>query len=189
MRLVMAIRGRFHEGAIVGLASLVIVAALLAGCQTSVQVNQRAQPKQDPEAIAAPQPMEHNLSLLAVDFDPPLDQLELAMGQGVTLMAAIQNNGQDTERSIPIIARLYDMEKGGARSALLVESVTYLDEIGPGEISIARFDRLTSLPVRSRYFLTIEIARIPGEFALADNIQRFEIVVRPMSSAGSIRSE
>ncbi|MCS7221222.1 MAG: hypothetical protein RML36_16320 [Anaerolineae bacterium] len=185
----MATRWGFHERTIVGLASLVIIATLLIGCQTSVQIKQRAQPKQDPEAIAAPQAMEHNLSLLAVDFDPPLDQLELAMGQGVVLMVAIQNNGQDIERGVPIIARLYDVERGGARAALLVESVTYLDEIGPGEIGIARFDRLTSLPIRSRYFLTIEIAGVPGEFTLADNVQRFEIVVRPMPSAGGIRSE
>jgi hypothetical protein len=185
---VMVTRREFHWRVVASLASLVIIAALLIGCQTNIQVSRRPQP--EPVAVMpTSQSAEHDLSLLAVDFDPPLDQLELAMGQGVVLMVAIQNNGQDIERNIPIIARLYDVEKAGTRPVLLMESVAYLDEIGPGEIGIARFDRLTSLPVRPRYFLTVEIMGVTGESALADNVQRLEIVVKPTSSVETVSSE
>ncbi len=189
MQPVMAAKGAFHRRLVASLASLLVVAVSLTGCQTSVQVSPRSQPEQNPAVTATRRPTEHNLSLLAIDFDPPLDQLELAVGQGVVLMVAIQNNGQDTERSVPVIARLYDVEKAGTKPALLMESVAYLDEIGPGEVGIARFDRLTSLPVRSRYFLTIEIAGVTGESELMDNVQRFEIVVKPTPGVESLASE
>jgi len=178
----------FHWRIVANPASLVIIAALLIGCQTDIQVSRRPQPEQVAVRTIS-QSAEHDLSLLAVDFDPPLDQLELAMGQGVVLMVAIQNNGQDIERNVPIIARLYDVGRAGTRPVLLMESVAYLDEIGPGEIGIARFDRLTSLPIRSHYSLTVEIMGVTGESALADNVQRLEIVVKPTSSVATVSSE
>ena len=152
---------------------------LLGGCQPSIQVDRRAAPVEQVRA-KGPRPSGiHDLVLLAVDFDPPLDQLPLAAGQEVTLMAAIQNGGRAVERDVTITARLYDVEAQGAQPVLLLESRAYLAQIEPGEVAIVRFDPLRSLPMRSHYFLNVEVAAVAGEGRPTDTSQTFEIVIRP----------
>ncbi len=158
---------------------------LLAGCQPYVQVRQRALPDRSRQIVATPQWAVHDLVLLAVDFDPPLDQLDLVAGRGVTLMAAIQNSGQRLERDVTITARLYDGERGSAGQALLLESRAFLPQIAPGEIAIVRFDPLRSLPTRSHYYLNVEVTTGAGEIGGTSNVQSFEIVVRPTPAVAS----
>jgi hypothetical protein len=158
---------------------LAVVIVWTSGCRSDVKITQQPPPNQTAQAASARRPADHDLSLLAIDFDPPLDQLELMAGRGVILLAAVQNNGQSVERDIPVTARLFDAEKPGRRPILLLESTAYLDEIAPGEIAIVRFDRLTSLPVRARYDLQVEMGSVAGETELMDNTQTFEVVVEP----------
>lgn len=152
----------------------VTVTILLVGCQANVHV--------DRDALALPsaaQPAPHNLSLLAVDFDPPLDELELVAGQGVILLAAIQNNGEEAEQNVPVVARLYDVDPIRSRVSPLVESTAYVGHVEPGQITIVRFERITSLPMRPRYYLTVEVAGVDREVHLLDNVQRLGIEIEP----------
>lgn len=152
----------------------VTVTILLVGCQANVHV--------DRDALALPpaaQPAPHNLSLLAVDFDPPLDELELVAGQGVILLAAIQNNGEEAEQNVPVIARLYDVDPSRSRVLPLIESTAYVGHVEPGQIMIVRFERITSLPSRPRYYLTVEVAGVDREVYLLDNVQRLGIEIEP----------
>jgi hypothetical protein len=127
--------------------------------------------------------------LLAIDFDPSLDQLELLSGQGITLLAAIRNNGQETESHVPVIARLYDRATASARPTFLLEATAYLDQVAPGQIAIVRFDRLTALPVRSHYYLTVEVPGSRGEAQLVDNVQKFDIEVKPAPATASMLAQ
>ena len=152
----------------------IIATILLVGCQANVHI--------DRDALAVPpaaQPAPHNLSLLAVDFDPPLDEVELIAGQGVILLAAIQNNGEEAERNVPVVARLYDVDPIRSRVSPLVESIAYVGHVEPGQITIVRFECITSLPPRPRYYLTVEVAGVDREVHLLDNVQRLGIEIEP----------
>lgn len=152
----------------------VTVTILLVGCQANVHVDRDA-----PAWPPAAQPAPHNLSLLAVDFDPPLDEVELVAGQGVTLLAAIQNNGEEAERNVPVVARLYDVDPMRSRVSPLIESTAYVGHVEPGQITIVCFERITSLPLRPRYYLTVEVAGVDREVHLLDNVQRLGIEIEP----------
>ena len=161
----------------------VTVTILLVGCQANVHV--------DRDGLALPpatQPALHNLSLLAVDFDPPLDELELVAGQGVILLAAIQNNGEEAEQNVPVIARLYDVDPSRSRVPPLIESTAYVGHVEPGQITIVRFERITSLPSRPRYYLTVEVAGVDREVHLLDNVQHLGIEIEPTPASREAES-
>ncbi|NOZ28686.1 MAG: hypothetical protein GXP39_11625 [Chloroflexi bacterium] len=159
---------------------LIVVALLMIGCQSNVQVNQHPLPDSVSQAMATPVAPSQGVALLAVDFDPPLDHLELVAGRGVTLMVAVQNLGSRVARHIPVTARLFDGDAPEDHPVLLLESTAFLDQVEPDEIAIVRFDRLTALPLRTRYYLRVEVG---GAMGGPGRGQVFEITIVPTPSA------
>jgi len=168
---------------------LAAVALLIVGCQSDVQVTSRPTITNAWQATATRQATPHDLTLVAIDFDPPLDHLEWAIGRGVTLIVAVQNNGHNVERQVPIVARLFDGDAPPGDRILLAESTALLDTISPGEIVVVPFDRMTAVPLRMRYILEVQIQSVPGEAGLIDNGQVFEITIRPTPTVDQVTSD
>ncbi|GAB4516257.1 MAG: hypothetical protein Kow0047_28180 [Anaerolineae bacterium] len=162
-------------------ATLLGFLLLGAACQPNIQITRQPGVAATATAVEVPRPLEHNLTLLGVDFDPPLDHLDLALGQGVVLMTAVQNTGLYVEEDVLVTARLFDVAQDRNRPALLAESTSYIARIAPGEVAIARFEPLTWLPLRDRYHLRVELRPVVGETDLSDNDQTYEIVVEPQN--------
>jgi len=90
---------------------VVLMALCMSGC-IRIQVIDRT------PSIAQPTPSrqvelldEHNLAVLAVDFDPPLEYKEIVSsknrGEGITLLVAIENTGSVAETDVVVEVELY----------------------------------------------------------------------------------
>lgn len=160
------------------LISLLITATtLLMGCQPLIEVVQPTQPAASPvvPALATVAPDGRGIAIMGIDFDPPLDAGQLLASGGVTLLVAVENEGQVTEPSVRVTARLFDPE--GAGNDLANETVT-VKSLDPGELRVVRFTQVTELPIRERYKLLIEVTPVSGERELDDNVRTYDIIVR-----------
>jgi hypothetical protein len=160
----------------------------LVACQPLIEVVQPAQasataqtPRSaeaaSPLAIATVAPAEHNLAVVGVDFDPPLDAARIVSDGGVTLLVAIENQGISAESNVTVTARLLDPQAFADSVPLLFEAVE-VKALAPGEVRIVRFPQVTDLPLRSRYQLSVELASVPGEDDVTDNSRAYDIIVR-----------
>jgi hypothetical protein len=148
--------------------------ALLVGCQTPIVVTRDAEATAQPVCTVAP--ASHAVALIGVEFDPPLDSQTLASGAGVTLLVALENRGLALEKEVRVTAQLFDASEGADGGKLLDEFVV-VRSLAPGEVGLARFGRVTDLPVRSRYTLRTTVEAVAGERDLGDNQRTFDIVV------------
>jgi hypothetical protein len=157
-------------------AALLLVLLALTGC-VEVQVVDTTPAIMAPEALTSPQPVsgaEHNLAVLAVDFDPPLDYQQLiARRQSVALLVAIENMGSSTERNVQIQAQLSSPENPD----LLLTQEAAVSDIAPGELQIVRFAPLGEIPVLSIYRLEVTVVPADGEQDLSDNRKAFDIQI------------
>lgn len=153
---------------------LLFLATTLSGCQPFIEV--MPDTPAAPLAAATVIPASHALAIIGVDFDPPLDSRAIASGDGVTLLVALENQGQSTETGVQVTARLMDGVVDGKPVELLNETLT-IRTLAPGELFMARFSQVTDLPVRSRYALLIEVDAVPGELDTRDNSRSYDIVV------------
>jgi len=116
----------------------------------------------------------HNLAVLAVDFDPPLDYQQLvAQRQAVTLLVAIENTGDVTERDVTVRAQLSTPENP---DFLLTQGAS-LVSIAPGEVQVAHFSRLGEIPYYPAYHLEVMVDPVAGEGDRSDNGKAFDIQV------------
>ena len=155
-------------------ACVAIVALSASGCTLSVEVLQRAEPT--PRAVATVAPAKHAIAILAIDFDPPLGDVEALAEGGVTLLVAVENQGLSAEQNLVVTARLVDVSALGVQRDLLSESVT-VPLIEPGELKVVRFEQVSGLPLRDSYALLIEVPPVPGEAVSTDNVRRYDIIV------------
>jgi hypothetical protein len=157
----------------ISLLVLVAVSATLLGCQPSIEVVQPVSPLAPPTVM----PEEHGLAIMGVDFDPPLEAGQILTSGGVTLLVALENQGQFTEPTARVTARLYDPES--PRSADLASETITVRGLAPRELRVIRFTQVTDLPVRMRYKLAVEVSPAPGERELLDNVRIYDILVHP----------
>lgn len=159
---------------------LALVSTLILGCQPLIEVVQPAAPETNAipvPALATVAPDERGVAVMGVDFDPPLEAGQLLASGGVTLLVALENQGQVAESNVRVTARLYDPTGSGKAVDLADETVT-VKLLDPGELRVVRFTQVTELPVRERYKLLIEVTPVPGERERADNIKTYDIIVR-----------
>jgi len=155
---------------------LALAAMWTSGC-ASIQVIDRTpstvQPTPSPYVQDA---NEHNLAVLAVDFDPPLEYDEILAarnrGEGITLLVAVENTGLATERSVVVEVELLMGESG----ELILNQEASLDAIAPGEIKLVRF-KDTEIPFSYTYQLKVRVLPVEGESRLADNVKSYDLVV------------
>ena len=132
-----------------------------------------------PDAFASPLSEEapvHNLAVLAVDFDPPLDYEQLILQrQSVVLLVAVENTGTSTERDVTVRARLSTPEDAD----LVLSQGASLATIAPGEIQVVRFGRLGHIPYHQTYHLEVVVDAVAGESNLSDNLRAYDVQIRP----------
>lgn len=159
--------------AIAGLI-LIVISTTLLGCQSSIEV---VTPAVAPTVLAVTAvPQTHAVAIIGVDFDPELDYDQIISNGGVTLLVAVENQGQVTETGVELKARLLDTANEGSSRDLLNETVL-IDSLAPREVRIVRFNQVSDLPVRERYKLVAELTPVQGERELSDNTRSFDILV------------
>ena len=163
------------------LAVMIAFLALLAasGCVRVQVVDSEPTPVHTPlplqmnTAIAE----EHDLAVLAIDFDPPLEYKEIIKKEGrLTLLVAVENTGICTENDVQVGAEL-SIDKG--RTVIITQTGS-IETIAPGEIKIIRFHGLRQIPIRTNYLLTVWVTPVKGEAHTANNQKRYELqITRP----------
>jgi hypothetical protein len=116
----------------------------------------------------------HDLAILAVDFDPPLDYKQLILRQrSVALLVAIENMGTSREREVTVRAQLSTPE---GEDLLLTQEVQ-VGGIAPGEIQIVRFEGLGNIPYHEAYTLEVTVDTVDGEVNGGNNHKAFDIEI------------
>ena len=155
---------------------LALIVLMLTGC-VEVQVVDTMPAADAPDAFTSPLPGgegERNLTVMAVDFDPPLSYQQLILRrQAVELLVAVENSGRATERNVAVRAQLSSPED----PAFVLGQEASLSTIASGEIQIVRFAPLKEIPYHQTYRLEVWVDPLPGESDLADNQKVFDIQV------------
>lgn len=162
-------------GRVVSRLLLIFILVALSACQPSIELLQ-------PNDVLLPSvatvvPAAHSISLIGVDFDPPLDYNQIVSNGGLTLLVAIGNLGHSREAAVQVTATLLDSAEARQGVELLNETVT-AKALAPGEVRVVRFSQVSELPVRDRYKLVVEVSPVAGELDLDDNSRTFDIIVR-----------
>lgn len=112
-------------------------------------------------------PPEHDVAVLAIDFDPPLDTIRsLDDLRAVSLLIAVENTGLASERNVVVRAelRLDNREL----SPILVRTTT-VEQLAPGEVKVIRLQGLSEIPIRTEYWLRVRAVPVAGESDTTDN--------------------
>lgn len=152
-----------------------VLLATLSACQPSITVLQPAATT-SPLPVATVAPAARGLSVIGVDFDPPLEAGTLASNGGVSLLVAISNNGRHSEAGVQVTARLQDAE-GRVRPVELMSETVRVKSLAAGAVEVVRFPQVTDLPLLSSYKLVVQVAPAPGETDLEDNTRTYDILV------------
>ena len=121
-------------------------------------------------------PDERGVAIRGVDFDPPLDAEQIMSNGGVTLLVAIENQGQVPEPVVRVSARLFDTQDASPSGELINETVT-VRSLAKDEVRVLRFTQVTALPVRPHYKLVVEVIPVAGEHERNDNVSTYDIIV------------
>lgn len=117
---------------------------------------------------------DHNLAVLTVDFDPPLDYQQLIMQrQSVALLVTIENTGSNIERNLTVRAQLSTPEDAD----LFLTQGASIASIAPGTVQAVRFSRFGELPYHQTYHLEVMVDPVDGERDLSDNRKAFDIQI------------
>ena len=159
---------------VVSVLILAFVSAGLLACQSSIEI---VQPAATPiVAVTTVVPAAHDVAIIGVDFDPPLDYDQIISNGGVTLLVAVKNLGLAAESNVGVNARLVDPAAFGTQDDLLNETVT-VKSLAAGSVRVVRFHQASDLPLRKQYKLVVELAPVPGEREFSDNSRSYDILV------------
>jgi hypothetical protein len=155
-----------------------VVLLCLTGCNR-IEVVDR-QEGSDTEAPIPSQvtPDEHDLAILAVDFEPQLDYEQIVSDlNGITLLVAVENTGLSTETGVLVEAQL-SADDG---RTVIVERSAEIASIAPGETQVVRFSQLPRPPYRPTYQLSVQAVAVPGEANLTNNLRVYDITITSSS--------
>jgi hypothetical protein len=157
--------------------ALILLLIFLAGC-AEVKVVDSTPDAVVPGVFVSPLSVgeeRHDLAVLAVDFDPPLDYEQLILRrQSVALLVAIENTGTTRERGVIVQAQLTTPED----KDLVFGKHARVESIAPGEIQIVRFEPLGKIPYHERFHLEIAVEPVDGEQVVGNNRRAFDIQIR-----------
>jgi len=159
----------------VWLPVLAVALVLLSGC-VKIKVIDRTMATVLPpvELEAAANADEHDLAVLAIDFDPPLEYEQImASREGITLLVAVENTGGNSENNVTVQAEL-STDDG---QTIILEDEDQIPTIAPGEIKIVRFKSLGDIPYRTAYQLKVQVAPVTGEARTANNQKSYDLYV------------
>ena len=155
---------------------LLLAAVVLSGC-VDVEVVDRSASALNSVAVSdRAVTEEHDLAVLAVDFDPPLNYQEIvackSRGEGITLLVAVENTGVSAEQNVLVQAGLSERSS----KTVYVEKQGTIDTIAPGEIKIVHL-RDTDIPFSFEYTLSVSIVPVAGETRLEDNSKTYDLLI------------
>ena len=154
---------------------MMLTSLSLAGC-AGVEIVDRAPVSFDTLSLSkARTPVdEHDLAVLAIDFDPPLEYEQIMVrGEQATLLVAVENLGFQTEADVKVKARLSAYED----DTPILEKTCYIGPIAPGQIKIARFKDISRIPYRPAYRLKVWVLPVPGEVGMANNQRSYDLYI------------
>lgn len=159
---------------IAALVVLAFVAISTGGC-IQVQIIDRTPSTTDLTPLEEQQD-EHNLAVLAVDFDPPLEYDEIVArkerGEGITLLVAVENTGAMAEQSVSVEVEL-SKDHG---NTLFLHKQEIIDTIAPGEIKLVHFED-TEIPFSYEYQLRVRVEPVGAETRLMDNEKTYDLLI------------
>ena len=155
---------------------LLLAAVVLSGC-VDVEVVDRSASALNGMAVSGQAiTEEHDLAVLAVDFDPPLNYQEIvacrSRGEGITLLVAVENTGVSAEQNVLVQAKLSER----LSKTVYVEKQGTIETIAPGEIKIVHL-RDTDIPFSFEYTLSVSIVPVAGETRLEDNSKTYDLLI------------
>jgi hypothetical protein len=157
------------------LVVLILVTVCAGGC-INIQVIDRTPSTIDSTPLQQEQEKEHNLAVLAVDFDPPLEYDEIIArrerGEGITLLVAIENTGAMAEQAVSVEVEL---SKDNGNTLFLHKQGT-IDAIAPGEIKLVHFED-TEIPFSYEYRLLVRVVPVEAEVCVADNEKTYDLLI------------
>jgi hypothetical protein len=156
--------------------TFVLILVLLGGC-AEVEVVDTTPDAESAKTFVSPlpaDPIRHDLAILGLDFDPPLDYQQLILReQSIALLAVIENAGTVAEHELVAEARLTTPED----EDLILFRQAIVTSIAPGEIQIVDFDPLTKVPYHEIFHLEVSLVPVEGERDTTDNRRVFEIQI------------
>jgi hypothetical protein len=159
----------------VWLLVLAVALVFLPGCAKIKIVDQTLAAVPTPlESAAVSNTDEHDLAVLAIDFDPPLEYEQIMAGrEGITLLVAVENTGGSNESGVTVQAEL-STDDG---QTVILEDENLIPAIAAGEITIVRFKTLADIPHRTAYQLKVRVVPVIGETRAANNQKSYELYV------------
>jgi len=157
-------------------AIALLAMSLLSGC-VQIEVLDLRRSEAVPTLIPIPAAGEHDLALLALNFEPPLDEEAIPSSEEVTLLVAVENMGVWKETNVRVEARLssYDGKE------VLLDRTGYIDVIAPGEIKVVRLRSPVRIPYRPVYLLEVQVSPVEREVHSANNHKSYEIRIERLS--------
>jgi hypothetical protein len=120
-------------------------------------------------------PAAHSVGIVGVDFDPDLNAAQILSNGAVTLMVAVENQGQNTETELALQAELRAGD--GQTAGKLFDETIVLKDLRPGEVRVVRFTPVSDLPLLRAYNLLVDLRADSSDANPADNMRQFEIRV------------
>jgi len=115
------------------------------------------------------------VGIVGVDFDPDLNAAQILSNGAVTLMVAVENQGQNTETELALQAELRAGD--GQTAGKLFDETIVLKDLRPGEVRVVRFTPVSDLPLLRAYNLLVDLRADSSDANPADNMRQFEIRV------------
>ena len=158
------------------ITGVLLILTALAGC-AEVDIVDKTPVAGTPEHVASPSAAgdgNHNLAVMAVDFDPPLSYKQLILHrQAVALLVVVENRGAQSEQDVVVRAQLSTPENP---DFVLTQDAS-VTSIAPGEVQIVRFASLGKIPYHQAYYLEVVVEPVDGEVDLSDNSKAFDIQI------------
>lgn len=155
-----------------------IVLLTLTGCIRVEVVDRQKQAATETASPSPITPKEHDLAILAIDFEPQLDYAQIANNpDGLTLLIAVENTGLSTEKNVLIEAQL-SADEG---RTIIVQRSAEIASIAPGETQVVRFTQIHRPPYRPAYQLSVQVVAAPGETNLTDNVRIYDLLIKSTS--------
>jgi hypothetical protein len=156
--------------------TLILATMVSGGCVDVEVVDRTSSVLQDAVGPGADEASEHDLAVLAVDFDPPLEYEEIIAcrdrGEGITLLVAVENTGISVEQKVTVQVQLSESDSG----KVFLHKEGTIASIVPGEIKIVQF-RDTDIPFSYEYSLDVDVLPVAGETRLVDNQKSYELLI------------
>jgi hypothetical protein len=154
---------------------MMLASLSLAGC-AGVKIVDRAPVSLDTLSLSKARTSvdEHDLAVLAIDFDPALNYEQIMIrGEQATLLVAVENIGLQSEADVKVKARLSAYED----DTPILEKTCHIETIAPGQIKIARFKDISRVPYRPAYRLKVWVLPVLGEVSRANNEKSYDLYI------------